>query len=450
MVFSPRLCWSLLAVVLLASLARPARLVAETVKDREGAVRQDQAKMENSGRWIYNDVEKGFAEAARTGKPLLVTLRCVPCIACSGIDAQVLLEEATLKPVLDQFVCVRVINANTLDLSLFQFDYDLSFSVLFFNADRTVYGRFGSWTHQKNAQEQSTASFRAALEGALAVHRGYPGNKADLTGKQGGPTPFKEPVAIPLLAEKYPRELDWKGQVVKSCVHCHMVGDAFRGYYRSERLPMPLEWLYPFPQPETIGLSLAPEKAATVSAVEPASAAALAGLQVGDGLVKLGGQPLVSTADVSWILHRAPDGGATLPVELVRGGRTMTVPLVLSGGWRLHTDVTGRAAVWPMRGMALGGLVVEELGQERRQQRGIDDGKLALFVKGVGKYGNHAAAGKAGFHKDDIVVEIDGLTTQLTESELLGHLLTKRFPGEKVKTVVLRDDKRVELMLPMQ
>ena len=28
--------------------------------------------------WVYNDIAAGFAEARATGKPLLVTLRCVP------------------------------------------------------------------------------------------------------------------------------------------------------------------------------------------------------------------------------------------------------------------------------------------------------------------------------------------------------------------------------------
>ena len=28
--------------------------------------------------WIYDDIGKGFAEARATGKPLLVTFRCVP------------------------------------------------------------------------------------------------------------------------------------------------------------------------------------------------------------------------------------------------------------------------------------------------------------------------------------------------------------------------------------
>src|SRR5688572_8702121 len=97
---------------------------AETVKDREGAVRNDKAALEKDTRWIYNDWRLGFHEAKRTGKPLLVVLRCVPCLACAGIDAQVLLQETNLAPLLDQFVCVRVINANAIDLSLFQVDYD--------------------------------------------------------------------------------------------------------------------------------------------------------------------------------------------------------------------------------------------------------------------------------------------------------------------------------------
>ena len=88
-------------------------------------MRNDRATLEYDARWIYNDVERGFAEAKRTGKPLLAVLRCVPCLSCAGIDASVL-EAKSLAPLLDQFVCVRIINANALDLSLFQFDYDLS------------------------------------------------------------------------------------------------------------------------------------------------------------------------------------------------------------------------------------------------------------------------------------------------------------------------------------
>src|SRR5437016_10137890 len=164
--------------------------IGDAVKDREGAVREDRAAMEKDARWIYNDFQRGFAEARRTGKPLLVVLRCVPCTACAGIDAAVLLQETELGPLLDQFVCVRVIDANALDLKLFQVDYDLSFSTVFFNGDGAVYGRYGSWRHQKDPQDKTTAGYKRALEAALAIHRGYPENKMALAGKQGRVSAF--------------------------------------------------------------------------------------------------------------------------------------------------------------------------------------------------------------------------------------------------------------------
>ena len=44
----------------------------------------------------------------------------------------------------DQFVCVRLIQMGGVDLATFQFDPFLSWSVFFMNADKTIYGRFGS------------------------------------------------------------------------------------------------------------------------------------------------------------------------------------------------------------------------------------------------------------------------------------------------------------------
>ncbi len=434
---------------LLAIFSLPAALLGETVKDREGAVRKDRATMETDARWIYNDVERGFAEARRTGKPLLVVLRCVPCLACSGIDAQVLLQETALTPLLDQYVCLRVINANTLDLARFQFDYDLSFSTLFFNGDGTIYGRYGSWQHQRDAQDDTTSSFRHALEGALAIHRGYPANKASLAGKQGCPTPFRTPVEIPILAEKYPRELNWEGKVVQSCVHCHQIGDAFRTWHREKGEPIPLPLIYPQPAPETIGLVLVADSTARVASVAERSAAASAGLQAGDEMVSVAGQPLISSADLSWALHRAPDAGS-LEAVVKRGGVSHTLNLELAEGWRRKSDISRRVGTWPMRGMAAGGLVLDDLSDADRAARGLRSEQLALFVKGLGQFGKHAAAKNAGFQKEDVLVEIAGLTDRMTEGALLGHLLQTYKAGERVKATVLRPRERVELTLPMQ
>ncbi|MEO6245498.1 MAG: Trx7/PDZ domain-containing (seleno)protein [Opitutaceae bacterium] len=421
---------------------------AAAVKDREGAVRGDKAAMENDARWIYNDVDRGFAEAKKTGKPLLVVLRCVPCLSCVGLDAQVLTDPA-LAPLLDQFVCVRLINANTIDLARFQFDYDLSFSTLFFNADGAIYGRYGSWVHQKDPDARETVGYRRALEGALALHRGYPANRAVLEGKQGGSTPFRTPVEIPELAKKYGRELNWGGNVVQSCVHCHQVGEAFRTFAREQGEPVPLERIYPMPAAETIGLSLAPDQAATITAVEPDSIAARAGFRAGDVFVSFADQPLISIADFCWVLHRAPESGA-LPGVVRRGSERVALTVTLPAGWRMKSDISGRVGTWSMRAMALGGLSLTDLDEAARKERGLAAGSLALLVKGMGQFGKHATAKKAGFLKDDVIVAVDGFATRASEGELIGRLLQTTTIGTMAEMTVLRGTERVTLQLPMQ
>lgn len=434
---------------LLFALIATTLVHAESVKDREGAVRADKAKMEHDKRWAYNDLDNGFKQARLTGKPVLVVMRCVPCLACMGLDTAVLMESDSIASLLDQFVCVRVINANALDLTKFQFDFDLSFSTLFLNGDGTVYGRYGSWSHQKNSADQTLAGYKKALEAALAVHRGYPANKDALVLKQSAPIPYVNPTDMPKLAERYKPELDWNGKVVGSCIHCHMIGDAMRTSYREQRKPVPDEWIFPMPAPETIGMTLAPDQVATVSAVAAGSVAEKAGVKAGDEITAFAGQPLVSSADVAWALHRTGDS-ARHEVTVMRGGQETKLTLDLPAGWKRSTDTSGRASIWSMRGMAAGGLNMLDLTDDERKQRGLGTEGMALWVKGLGMHGPHAAAKNAGFQKDDVLVEVDGIKDRITESRLHGHLMQARFKGDRVPVKVLRDGRTLDLGLPMQ
>jgi len=47
-------------------------------EDRATAVRNDLTNVVSAGGWIYNDLQKGFTEAAKTRRPMLVVFRCVP------------------------------------------------------------------------------------------------------------------------------------------------------------------------------------------------------------------------------------------------------------------------------------------------------------------------------------------------------------------------------------
>jgi hypothetical protein len=152
---------------------------------------------------------------------------------------------------------------------------------------------------------------------------------------------------------------------------------------------------------------------------------------------------------VSWTLHRTPES-AKLAAVVKRGSAPVTVAITLPAGWREKTDISKRVGTWPMRAMALGGMILEEVSDEDRAKLGIAKDHMALRAKGVGQYGKHAAAKNAGFQKDDVLTALDGSSARTTESALIGKLLKDHKPGERVKTTVLRGGKAVELSLPMQ
>jgi hypothetical protein len=158
---------------------------------------------------------------------------------------------------------------------------------------------------------------------------------------------------------------------------------------------------------------------------------------------------LISIADFAWALHRAPESGA-LPATVKRGKSQASLTLQLPPNWRTKSDISRRVGTWPMRGMALGGMRLQDLTDEERVARGLAKDKLALLLQGLGQYGMHAAAKNAGFQKDDVLIELDGKSARLSEGELIGQLLQQTKPGQKLKAVVLRGEKRVDLMLPMQ
>lgn len=372
-------------------------------------------------------------------------------MACSAFDGQLVRYDFELQKLMEQFVRVRVVQGNALDLSLFQFDTDLTFAAFILNADRTVYGRFGTRSEQKRADKEITLEgFREALAGALELHRNYPANKSALQGKQPLPVKFKTPEQYPGLAGKYTAALDYStGKVAHSCIHCHQVGDAQRKLFRADSQPILDDVLYPWPVPDVVGLSLDPKAKATVASVAAGSAALNAGFKAGDELVSLEGQPLLSIADVQWVLHHAKDP-ATLKAAVRRGGNQFVLTLQLGKSWRQKSDISWRSTTWDLRRMALGGLVLKELDEAARSQLAIPDTALALRVDHVGEYGEHAAAKKAGFKKQDIVVSCDELTQRLSESELLRHLLQKRMPGSRVPMTVLRGNEKLTLELPLQ
>jgi hypothetical protein len=419
-------------------------------QDRPTKVRNDRARVEADGFWIYNDLPRGIAQAKESDKPLLVVFRCIPCEACAQLDEKVVERDPLIQELLAKFVCVRVVHANGMDLSLFQFDYDQSWAAFFLNANMTIYGRYGTRSHQTESDDDvSLEGFGKALAAALEVHREYPRNKEMLKGKRGSESAVKVPEELPALRGKYKSKLDYEGQVVQSCIHCHQVGEALRGEYRSAAKPIPDSILYPYPNPKVLGLTLDPKERAKVTEVARESCGKRAGFQEGDAIVKLSGQLILSTADIQWVLHNTAES-ATLDVEVERDGKTIPLKLTLEKGWRKRDNISWRATSWELRRMVTGGLVLDDLSDSDRRSAGLSESALALRIKHVGQYGEHAAGKKAGFNKDDILVAVDGRSNRMTEGDLMAYLLNAKRAGDRVPMTVQRGRERIELNLPMQ
>ena len=340
-----------------------------------------------------------------------------------------------------------MIQGNGINLSLFQFDYDLTFAAFLMNADRTIYGRYGARPSQENpGRDISLQGFIASLEAALKLHGNYPEGKEALLLKSGRESRYPTPERYPSL-RKFSPGIDYAGQVARSCIHCHQIPTAEHLIHRASGKPFPEKALFAWPMPGIIGLELRPDHCATVKNVKPASPAHRAGFKAGDEIITLAGQPMLSTADIQWVLHNT---GKEPRINAVvrRGDKKFRLGLVLAEGWRHKADISWRGSSWDLRRVVLGGMRLKPLPETRQGKEGLPG--MALHVAHLGQYGEHGVAYRSGLRKGDIILSFDGRDDLLTESSVLTHGLQKRKSGERVTVKILRGERRLEFKFPLK
>jgi S1-C subfamily serine protease len=194
-------------------------------------------------------------------------------------------------------------------------------------------------------------------------------------------------------------------------------------------------------------LILDPTQMATVSKVDQGSAAEKSGFQPGDVIQKLAGQPLLSIADVQWVLHHTSPEGAEVKADVLRSGRPMQVTLRLQPGWRRQDDISWRASTWGLRRVALGGMFLVRLPDEDRKKWDLPPESTALLVQHVGQFAPHNLAHQAGVRKGDVLLGFDSRSDLLNETELIAHALQHRKPGDKIPLTILRNGAKQTLTI---
>lgn len=414
--------------------AAGARILQDSPKEKlRGALKDN----DPAGEWFYDDFPAALDQARKSGRPLLVVLRCVPTWLYREIDRQVARREGPgMADLLGKFVTVRLVQAHGLDLNVFQFDPDLVWVVFFMNADKAIYGRYGTRCRAKDPHKEVTIEgFKKAAEGALELHQAYPANKKDLAGKTGPEPEWRIPQIMPDLKGREENQAA-DGKV---CLRCHHLHEGELWSLRSKKQPVPERMIWPYPMPETVGLQLDLKERATVAAVAPASPAEKAGFREGDRILRLEGQPMLSIADVQWVLHQAGDR-AKLSAEVEREGKKETLSLVLPPGWRMKSDPTWRPTFRYLRLRLAGPDAFEEVPLDVRREQGLPPAGMALRVKSVTTGGPVERNTSFAWKKNDVVIAVDGRHDLDTEAEFLAHLLKKN-PGQKASLTVLREGK---------
>jgi type II secretory pathway component PulC len=394
--------------------------------------------------WIYNDFDRAVAEAKRTGKPIFVTFRCVPCKACKGFDAEVASGSDTIaKLAADKFIALRQVEMKGVDLSQFQFDHDLNWAAMFVNADGVVYGRYGTQSIDGPDAYNSIASLEKAMQRVLKLHEQYPKNKAELEAKKGEPKPYKTALDLPALERK---DKLAGPTAPNNCVHCHMIHDAEQEQARREG-KLDVDYLYRYPLPDNIGVHIDRDDGRRIQKVTAESPAAAAGLKAGDEITHVNGQAIISIADIQWVLHNIPNKDATLKVAALREGKPVEANLALKTGWK-KIDFLWRGSRWslkPQPGFWAPDLTAKDIASLKLPE-GTRGYKIQWINTGEAQ---GRKAKESGLKEGDVITAVDGKPVTLTPEKFHMQVRMTKKVGDTLTFTILRggNEQRIEMPL---
>jgi len=345
-----------------------------------------------------------------------------------------------IRETMKKFVCVRIPKANDLDLKLFEFDCDLTFAVFFLNADKTIYGRYGTRTDFiYAARDMSLVGLKKSMKAVLKLHRNFAENKPMLELKKPTQVSFKKPNDYPWLKSRHIR--------ANQCLHCHQIQNAEQRYYRGRHQTIPDDVLFRWVPPETIGIAFDPKEIATIQSVERHTPADEAGLRAGDEILTVERQPVISMADVQWGLENMGEN-VSMRATMRRGDEVHHLKIPLRKGWRAKIDISWRTTTHLLRRFAWGGGRIWPLTDNEKEKLELGNHKLALkFTRNIFK---RSPAYRVGFRRGDVIISYDGQTQSMTETQLLRYAVQKRKRGDVVSIKVLRKGVEIAIRYKME
>ncbi len=329
-----------------------------------------------------------------------------------------------------------MVRMRNVDLSLFQFDYDLTWAAVFLEPDGTILGRYGAGARDA-MRYSSIEGLKRTMQRILHLHGDLEEQRPGLEGKRDRNVAFKKAGDLP---HDGIRRILSQDTHEKNCVHCHNVQEGLNRAIAARADYHPDMVRRRWPNPELLGVVLDRDHGLRIREVIPKSGASLAGLRPGDELVRLQGQVLTSPADVVWALRSVNDPGqATLTV--LRAGKEIEVRAALARGWKLG-DLSWRTSLFDMRPRLQ--LWVQGASQAVREKGGVADGRLCLLVRGV--FGSEVR--KAGLKKGDLITAVGKWRPDVSETVFHQHVRTHYFQkNARIPMTVKRKGRELKLVV---
>jgi predicted metalloprotease with PDZ domain len=333
-------------------------------------------------------------------------------------------QDPAIQAMAKDFVFLRIVQMNGVDLNLFRFNYDLTWMAFFMDADAGIYSRYGGRDETSAEGRLSRDGLLWTMKEVLRLHKETPADKPTLP-KSATPS---RPEDLPRLTTR------------KECIHCHQVGEAIFDV-QNRKKTFQKGNVYSFPLPENIGVKLDLVEGNLIKDVLTGSPAAKAGVKAGNRLKSANETRLLSAADLQHALNEIADNKLTMTVE--RDGKPVKLAFDLPDGWRRH-DVSWRRSVnflFNIFGQTNVGFFGEALAEKDKTKLSIPADGLAYRIRFIM---NGSPAGKAGLKPDDVIVEIDGKRTLPYYSQLRAYFPLEHHKGDEVGVTFVRNGKEMK------
>ena len=316
---------------------------------------------------------------------------------------------------------LRIVDMSKVDVALFEFDFDLTFSVFILNHKKNVYLRYGARDDRSPDSYLSEESLANALKKGLELHSAWKVGEAKF-----------DPPPKPVPATSYPR----LRKIVEqgNCIHCHQVADVKSR--KMVALPRFNKKTDPFifPDPANLGMKIDPDFGNKLK--HTSGAAKAAGLKAGDTVSAVESYRVNTFADFQYALHKIDKDAKKIAVETAaKPGKKISIDL--PEYWRV-TDLNRRNI--GHRLTPFPGFWAKALPEEKKKKLGLKSGG---FASEVTKFWTNTNGKKAGLRKGDIIYAVGGVESSPIAKNVMIYIRTHHKAGDEIKLSYRRGDREL-------